>query len=198
MTAAHTLTQLLKDWNAGDQAALAQLAPCVDSELRRLAGAYMRQQQPDHILQTTALVNEAWVHLIEWREVSWQNRAHFFGLAAQVMRNILVDEARRCRAQKHGGAHLRVSLSDAANETIRNDPDLVALDDALNTLARFDERRSRIVELRFFVGLSVAETAEVLQVSPRTVAREWQLAQAWLYQELSSAYPEEGLNDEQP
>ncbi len=187
MTATHTLTQLLKDWNAGDQTALAQLAPCVDSELRRLAGVYMRQQQPGHLLQTTALVNEAWVHLIEWREVSWQNRAHFFGLAAQVMRNILVDEARRRQAQKHGGDLLRVSLSDAAHVALRHTPDLVALDDALRDLARFDERRSRIVEMRFFAGLSVEETAEVLQVSPRTVAREWRLAQAWLYQQLNCA-----------
>ena len=186
MAAANALTKLLKAWNAGEQAALAQLAPCVEGELRRLAGLYMHHQRPGHILQTTALVNEAWLQLIDWREVSWQNRAHFFGVAAQLMRNILVDEARRRQAQKHGGAWLRVSLSDAANEALRHDPDLVALDDALNALARFDARRSRIVELRFFGGLSVEETAEVLRVSPRTVAREWRLAQAWLYHQLSS------------
>ncbi|MFN0123025.1 MAG: sigma-70 family RNA polymerase sigma factor [Blastocatellia bacterium] len=185
MTKAATLTQLLQAWGEGDQTAFAELIPEVEAELRRLADHYMRGQRPDHILQTTALVNEAWLRLIEWRDVSWQNRAHFFGTAAQLMRNILVDEARRRRARKHGGDHWRVSLSDAAGEAIRHDPDLIALDDALNTLARFDARRGRMVTLRFFGGLSVEETAEVLQLSPRTVAREWRLAQAWLYNELN-------------
>jgi len=182
----HALTRLLKAWSAGDQTALDQLVPFVDQELRRLAASYLRRQPPDHILQTTGLINEAWLHLIDWQKVSWQNRAHFFGVAAQVMRNILVDEARRRKRRKHGGGALRVSLSDAASEALRNDPDLVALDDALRDLARFDPRRSRIVELRFFGGLSVEETAEVLRISPRTVAREWRLAQAWLYNELSN------------
>ena len=179
------VTQLLQAWNAGNQAALEQLLPHVNVELHRLAAHYMRQQPPDHLLQTTALVNEAWLHLIDWRNVSWQNRAHFFGVAATVMRHILVDEARKQQSQKHGGNVLRVSLGAAEEMPWEVSPDLIALDDALTTLAHFDERRSRIVELRFFGGLSVEETAEVLGISPRTVAREWRLAQAWLYQELS-------------
>lgn len=180
------VTQLLQAWNAGDQAALEQLLPHVNAELHRLAAHYMHGQPPDHLLQTTALVNEAWLHLIDWQTVSWQNRAHFFGVAATVMRNILVDEARKQQSQKHGGKALRVSLGAAEEMPWEQSAELIALDDALTTLARFDERRSRIVELRFFGGLSVEETAEVLGVSPRTVAREWRLAQAWLYQELTA------------
>jgi RNA polymerase sigma factor (TIGR02999 family) len=179
------VTQLLQAWSAGDQTALEQLLPHVNAELHRLAAHYMHQQPPDHLLQTTALVNEAWLHLIDWRNVSWQNRAHFFGVAATVMRHILVDEARKQLSQKHGGKVVRVSLGAAAEMPLEQSLDLLALDDALMTLARFDVRRSRIVELRFFGGLSVEETAEVLGISPRTVAREWRLAQAWLYQELS-------------
>lgn len=179
------VTHLLQAWNAGDQAALEQLLPHVNAELHRLAAHYMHQQPPDHLLQTTALVNEAWLHLIDWQTVSWQNRAHFFGVAATVMRHILVDEARKRQSHKHGGKVLRVSLGAAEETPWEQSPDLIALDDALKTLARFDVRRSRIVELRFFGGLSVEETAEVLSVSPRTIAREWRLAQAWLYQELT-------------
>lgn len=177
------VTQLLQAWNAGDRAALEQLIPLVNSELHRLAANYMRRQLPDHVLQATALVNEAWLKLIDWQAATWQNRAHFFGVAAQLMRRILVDEARRQHAAKHGGNALRVSLSQAENPAQRHD--LIALDDALQSLAEFDERRSRIVELRFFGGLSIEETAEVLGVSPRTIAREWRLAQAWLYRELA-------------
>lgn len=179
------VTHLLQAWNAGDQAALEQLLPHVNAELHRLAARYMQEQPPDHLLQTTALVNEAWLHLIDWQNVSWQNRAHFFGVAAIVMRHILVDEARKQHSQKRGGKALRVTLGVAAEMAWEQSPDLIALDDALTTLARFDVRRSRIVELRFFGGLSVEETAEVLGISPRTVAREWRLAQAWLYQELA-------------
>ncbi len=179
------VTQLLQAWHAGDRAALEQLIPLVNAELHRLAGGYMRRQAPDHVLQATALVNEAWLKLIDWQAVTWQNRAHFFGVAAQLMRRILVDEARRQHAQKHGGNALRVSMSEVEMLAQRKSHDLLALDDALQALAEFDERRSRIVELRFFGGLSVEETAEVLGSSPRTVAREWRLAQAWLYRELS-------------
>jgi len=178
------VTQLLRAWGAGDRAALERLVPLVDAELRGLAGHYMRGQSPGHVLQTTALVNEAWLKLIDWQNTGWQNRAHFFGIAAQLMRQILVDEARRRRAGKHGGNAVRVSMGDVELLAQRKDHELLALDDALKALAEFDERRCRIVELRFFGGLSVDETAEALHVSPRTVAREWRLAQAWLYREL--------------
>ena len=179
------VTQLLQAWGNGDSAALAELIPQVNTELHRLAAHYMRHQSSDHLLQTTALVNEAWLHLIDWQAVTWQNRAHFFGVAAQMMRHILVDEARKRQAHKHGGNAIRVTLGAAEEMAWQQGPELIALDDALKALAQFDERRSRIVELRFFGGLSVEETAEVLQVSIRTIAREWRLAQAWLYRELS-------------
>lgn len=179
------VTQLLQAWNAGDAAALEQLLPHVNAELHRLAAHYMHQQPPDHLLQTTALVNEAWLHLMDWQNVSWQNRAHFFGLAAKIMRHILVDEARKRQSEKHGGHVLRVTLGAADEMACEQSLELLALDDALNDLARFDARRSHIIELRFFGGLSVEETAEVMGVSPRTIAREWRLAQAWLYKELS-------------
>jgi RNA polymerase sigma factor (TIGR02999 family) len=179
------VTQLLQAWNAGDRAALEQLIPLVNAELHRLAARYMRHQSPDHVLQATALVNEAWLKLIDWSAATWQSRAHFFGVAAQLMRRILVDEARRRQAARHGGNALRVSMSEVELIANKKHHDLLALDDALEALAAFDARRSRIVELRFFGGLSVDETAEVLGVSPRTIAREWRLAQAWLYRELS-------------
>lgn len=180
------VTQLLKAWGDGDNLALDQLIPQVNAELHRLASYYMQHQSPGHLLQTTALVNEAWLHLIDWRNVTWQNRAHFFGVAANIMRRILVDEARRRQANKRGGYAIRVTLGAAEEMAWQQSPDLIALDDALNALAAFDESSSHIVELRFFGGLSVEETAEVLQVSPRTVARKWRLAQAWLYRELSN------------
>jgi RNA polymerase sigma factor (TIGR02999 family) len=178
-------TRLLKAWGAGDEMALERLVPLVDTELRRLARHYLRQERPEHILQTTALVNEAWVRLINWPDVSWQNRAHFIGLAAQLMRRVLVDEARRRQAQKYGGGAIQVSLTNAEGIAQGKSADMVALDDALNELATFDERQSKIVELRFFGGLSLEETAEALKVSTRTVQREWSLAQAWLFRELS-------------
>jgi RNA polymerase sigma factor (TIGR02999 family) len=178
-------TRLLKAWSEGDETALERLVPLVDSEMRRLARHYLRQERPDHILQTTALVNEAWVRLINWTDVSWQNRAHFIGLAAQLMRRVLVEEARRRHAQKYGADATHVSLANAEGIAHEKSADLVALDDALNELATFDERQSKIVELRFFGGLSLEETAEVLKISTRTVQREWSLAQAWLYRELS-------------
>lgn len=180
-------TELLRAWGGGDRTALDRLVPLVNAELQGLARHYLHGQPSDHILQTTALVNEAWLRLIDWQNTSWQNRAHFLGVAAQLMRNILVDEARRRQAERHGGNALRVSMSDAETLAQKKSHDLVALDEALKELSSLDLRRSRIVELRFFGGLSVEETAEVLTVSPRTVAREWRLAQAWLFRELSNA-----------
>jgi RNA polymerase sigma-70 factor, ECF subfamily len=178
-------TRLLKAWSAGDETALERLIPLVDAELRRLAHNYLRQERPGHILQTTALVNEAWLRLINWPDVSWKNRAHFIGLAAQLMRRVLIDLARRRQALKYGADPVQVSLADAEGIARGKSADLVALDDALNILASFDERQSKIVELRFFGGLSLDEIAEALKISTRTVQREWSLAQAWLYRELS-------------
>ena len=178
-------TRLLRAWSEGDETALERLVPLVDAELRRLARHYLRQERPDHILQTTALVNEAWVRLINWPDVSWQNRAHFIGIAARLMRRVLVDEARRRQAQKYGADVVQVSLANAEGIAHGKSADLVALDDALNELATFDERQSKIVELRFFGGLSLEEIGAALKISARTVQREWSLAQAWLYRELS-------------
>jgi RNA polymerase sigma factor (TIGR02999 family) len=178
-------TRLLKAWSEGDETALERLVPRVDAELRRLARYYLRQERPGHILQTTALVNEAWVRLITWPDVSWQNRAHFIGVAAQLMRHVLVDGARRSQAQKYGAGAAHVSLTNVEGIAHGKSADLVALDDALNELATFDERKSKVVELRFFGGLSLEETAETLKISARTVQREWSLAQAWLYRELN-------------
>lgn len=183
------VTGFLIAWGEGDRNALEQLTPMVDVELRRIAEAYLSREKSDHILQTTALVNEAWMRLIDWQKSNWQSRAHFFGVAASLMRKILVDEARRRIRLKRGGKDFRVSLSEVDLASSGKPPDLIALDDALDALAEFDERKSRIIELRFFGGLSVAETAEVLKASERTVAREWELAKSWLYRELSNDSP---------
>jgi RNA polymerase sigma factor (TIGR02999 family) len=185
------ITQLLLAWNNGDAAALEQLTPLVHSELHRLAKCYMAGERPDHILQTTALVNEAYIQLIDWKNVQWQNRAHFFGLAAQIMRHILVDFARAQRREKRGGGAVRISLSEVDHIAQEQSADLVALDDALQELERLDPRQARVVELRFFAGLSLEETAEALKVSAGTVSRDWSLAIAWLYRELS-----EGVDDD--
>lgn len=179
------VTGLLMAWGKGDDEALEELTSMVDVELRRIAEAYLRREKSDHILQTTALVNEAWMRLIDWQKSTWQSRAHFFGVAASLMRKILVREARRRRRLKRGGKDFKVSLSEVDLIPNGKQPDLIALDDALDALAEFDARKSRIVELRFFGGLSVAETAEVLKSSERTVAREWELAKSWLYRQLS-------------
>lgn len=181
----HEVTQLLRAWNDGDDVALAQLVPLVEAELHQLAQNYMHREQPGHVLQTTALVNEAWLRLIDWQNVSWQNRAHFYGAAASIMRRILVDEARQRHRQKRGGGGLQVSLTHAEHISEEKTADLIALDDALTGLAQFDPRKCKVVELRFFGGLSVEETAEVLKLSPRTVAREWTVAQAWLFRALN-------------
>src|SRR5918993_3083273 len=176
----HELTELLVAWSDGDEAALDRLAPLVHSELRRLAGHYMRQERGGHLLQTSALINEAYLRLIDWKDVRWQNRAHFFGVAAQLMRRILVDFARR-RPRAEGQEVRHVSLEQALTVSDGRDQDLVALDEALDALAALDPRKSRVVELRFFGGLSVEETAEVLQVAPVTVMREWNKAKLWLH-----------------
>jgi RNA polymerase sigma factor (TIGR02999 family) len=180
----HEVTGMLQAWRQGDQSALEQLVPLVEAELRRLAHRYLARERPGHILQTTALVNEAYLRLIDWNNVEWQDRAHFFGIAARLMRYVLVGYAKR---QPHRNAAAQVSLDQALEVSPKRGADLVALDDALNALAAFDSRKSQIVELRFFGGLSVEETAEVLQVAPITVMREWNKAKAWLYDELTSA-----------
>ena len=186
-TSTQQVTKLLVDWSNGDQSALEQLTPLVYSELRRLAGRYLRKERPDHTLQSTALVHEAFIRLIDQRSVRWQNRAHFFGVAAQMIRRILVDHARGRHASKRGSGAPRLSLDEAIALPDRKDLDLVALDDALNSLSKIDPQQARIVELRFFTGLTVEETAEVLGISPATVKRDWVTAKAWLYRDISRA-----------
>jgi RNA polymerase sigma-70 factor, ECF subfamily len=180
----HEITELLKAWGKGDKAALDELTPLCYQELRRLARRHMRQERPGQTLQTSALVNEAFLRLTDWENVDWQNRAHFFAMAARIMRNILVDFAKRRRSAKRGAEPLMVSLSAVANVPERG-ADLIALDEALNALAALSPRQSQVIELKFFGGLTIEETAEVLQVSVGTVRRDWSLAQAWLYRELS-------------
>jgi len=183
---AHELTELLLAWGNGDEEALARIAPLVHAELYRLAKRYMSRERPDHLLQTSALINEAYVRLIDWKAVRWQNRAHFFGVAAQMMRRILVDFARKRPKLDKDVEALNISLDEAMTVTADKDADLLALDEALKGLAAIDERKSQIVELRFFGGLSVEETAEVMKIAPITVMREWNKAKAWLYRELAS------------
>jgi len=186
------ITQLLIAWNNGDAAALEQLMPLIQAELHRLAKRYMAGERRGHILQTTALVNEAFLRLIDWQNVEWRNRAHFFGLAAQIMRRILVDFARARHREKRGGGALMVSLSEAAHVAQEQSADLVALDDALQALEKLDPRQARVVELRFFAGLSLEETAEALKVSLSTVRRDLSLAEAWLFRELSKTMKSDG------
>ncbi|HXW07147.1 MAG TPA: sigma-70 family RNA polymerase sigma factor [Vicinamibacterales bacterium] len=181
----HELTAALRAWTAGDESALEKLTPLVEAELRRLAHHYLARERSNHTLQTTALINEAWLRLIDWKQVSWQDRAHFFGVSARLMRHILVGFARTRKRQKRGGAAQHVSLDAAAEIGSDRSDDLVALDDALQSLERYDPRKCRIVELRFFGGLTVNETAEALRLSPITIIREWNKARAWLYQELN-------------
>jgi RNA polymerase sigma-70 factor (ECF subfamily) len=175
---------LLRAWGDGDRAALDQLTPIVYDELRRLASHYMRGERPGHSLQATALVNEAYVRLVDYKGMQWQNRAHFFAVSAQLMRRILVDHARRHNLKRGGGVQ-HVSLDETAIAGGDRAADLVALDDAMEALARFDQRKVQVVEMRFFGGLSVEETAEVLKVSSVTVMRDWSTAKAWLYRELA-------------
>jgi RNA polymerase sigma factor (TIGR02999 family) len=176
-------TALLLAWGNGDQAALNELIPLVHQELRRLAHGYMAAERTGHTLQTTALINEAYLRLVECRKVRWQDRAHFLAVSANLMRRILVDFARSRRYQKRGGGARTVTLNEALDFSPRS-PDLVAIDDALLALAEIDPRRSRVVELKFFGGLNVDEIAEVLEVSPQTVLRDWRLAKSWLAREL--------------
>jgi len=182
----HDLTQLLVDWSHGDKAALDKLMPLVDEELRRLAHRYMSRERAGHTLQTTALVNEAFLRLINRSKVDWQNRAHFFGLAAQLMRTILVDHARSHACAKRGGGADKLELDEGLVVSQQKASEVLALDDALKELAVIDPEQGRIVELRFFGGLTVEETAEVLHISPATVKREWSTAKAWLYRELQN------------
>jgi RNA polymerase sigma factor (TIGR02999 family) len=178
------VTQLLLAWRNGDEAAFEQLLPLVYDELRRMARHYMRRERRDHTLQTSALVHEAYLRLLDHEGIDWQNRAHFFGLAAQAMRRVLVDYARRRNFAKRSGAAQRVMLEEAASLAEERAAEVVALDDALQSLAQFDPRKSRVVELRYFGGLSIEETAEVLGIAAATVVRDWNTAKAWLWQEM--------------
>lgn len=178
------ITQLLLDWSGGNRQALDALMPLVAAELHRLARGYLHRESKGHTLQPTALVNELYLRLVDRRKVSWNNRAHFFGFAAQTMRRILVDHARAQRTDKRGKNVHKISIDEQLDVSIQRDIDLVALDDALETLATLDARQSRIVELRFFGGLTLDETAEVMDVGVATVSRDWASAKAWLYREL--------------
>jgi RNA polymerase sigma factor (TIGR02999 family) len=181
---------LLQAWGGGDRGALDRLTPIVYDELRRLAKRYMRRERPGHSLQATALVNEAYMRLVDYKGMKWQNRAHFFAVSAQLMRRILVDHARR-RNLKRGGDVPHVSFEETAMLGGDRAADLVALDDAMEVMARLDARKVQVVEMRFFGGLSVEETAEVLKVSPITVMRDWSIAKAWLYRELAGGTTDE-------
>ena len=188
MTAPPNVTQLLVAWSGGDAAALDALTPVIQHELHRLAARQMAGERPGHLLQPTALVNEAYLRLVNWKEVQWQNRAHFFGTAAQIMRRVLVDMARSRGRAKRGRGQVHVSLSEATQTPAAAErADLMALDDALKALEAVDSRKSRVVELRYFGGLSLEEAALVMDVSVATVRRDWSLARAWLYRELSKA-----------
>ena len=184
-----TVTELLHAWSDGDKTALDQLLPVVYDELRRQASRYLRREAPGHTLQTTALVNEAYLRLVDQKNIRWQNRAQFFGIAAQLMRRILVDHARAKHRAKRGGHDVRVTLDDAVAIAANQEIDLIALDAALDRLAQIDEQQSKVVEMRFFSGLNVEETAEALKVSPATVKRDWNVAKAWLYREMTGERP---------
>jgi len=183
----HEITQLLEDWSNGNQAALDKLYPLVYDELRRMARRYMIRERKDHTLQTTALINEAYLRLVAQRHVHWQNRAHFFAISAQIMRRILIDHARRHNYAKRGAGGQKISLDETAVLARNRAAELLLLDEALHSLEEIDPRRSRVVELRFFGGLDNNEIAAVLKISANTVTRDWNLARAWLYQELSGS-----------
>jgi RNA polymerase sigma factor (TIGR02999 family) len=180
------ITQLLTDASNGDQAALDELLPLVYQELRRLADHYLRRERPDHTLQATALVHEAYLRLVDATNIQWQNRAHFFSVGAQVMRHILVDHARGAQTAKRGGGQHKLSLDEAISFFEERDVNLVALDEALNELAQLDAQQSRVVELRFFGGLTTDEIAEVLKISEGAVRYDWRMAKAWLHRALSA------------
>jgi RNA polymerase sigma-70 factor (ECF subfamily) len=185
LSSSQQITGLLVRWREGDRAAFDEMMPFVYKELRRLASYYMRRQRPGHTLQTSALVNEAYLRLIDYKNMNWQNRAHFFAMAAQAMRRVLVDQARSRNYAKRGGGAQRVQLAEADLSVREKARDIVALDDALMDFEKIDARKSRIVEMRYFAGMSVEETAEALGVSPITVIREWNAAKRWLLRELS-------------
>ena len=180
------ITALLVDWSNGDKSALDKLLPLVEKELHRLAHSYMRRENPDHMLQTTALVNEAYLRLIDQKKTRWQNRAHFFGIAARIMRRILMNYARDQQRLKRGGGAIQVSLSEVAVASLTTSSDLIALDESLERLSAVDDRKAQVVELRYFGGLSVEETGEVLGVSPITVLRDWKFAKAWLLRDIEN------------
>lgn len=181
----HDITQILQEWSAGDDLAAERLFPLIYDELKKRAQSYLSRERGDHTLQPTALVHEAFLKLIDQNRINWQNRAHFFGVSATIMRRILVDHARAHAAGKRGDGAVRLSLDDVRVSIEERAADLVALDDALETLAEFDERKAKIVEMRFFAGLDETEIAENLGVSERTVQRDWKTARLWLYRELS-------------
>lgn len=183
--ASKDVTELLADWSKGDREALNKLIPLVYNELHRLASRYLRRERPDHTLQTTALVHEAYLRLVHEKNVNWQSRVQFFAVASQLMRHILVDYARGHNAAKRGGDYAKVSFDEAMIVSEEKSADLMALDEALNSLAAIDPEQSRVVELRVFGGLTVEETAEALGVSPRTVKREWSMAKAWLHRQIT-------------
>ena len=187
MSTPPNVTQLLVAWSAGDPTALDQLTPVIQQELHRLAARQMAGERPGHILQPTALVNEAYMRLVNWKEAQWQNRAHFFGTAARIMRRVLVDMARTRGRDKRGGGQVHVSLSEAEQQPAAQRADLMALDEAMKALELVDARKSQVVELRYFGGLSLEEAALVLNVSVTTVRRDWSFARAWLFRELSRA-----------
>ena len=186
-TAPHQVTILLQEWSEGDETALAKLMPLVHDELHQLAHQHMRRENAGHVLQTSALINEAYLRLVDQPQIRWQSRAHFFGIAARLMRHILVDDARKRNAAKRGGSFIQVPLDEASTVIHEQAANVAALDDALQRLEAIDERQGKIVELRFFGGLSIEETAEVLKVSPGTVMRDWTFARAWLRNEMSCA-----------
>lgn len=182
----HNITHLLKQWSDGDERALDRLTPLVYEELRSQAARYLRRERPGHTLQTTALINEAYLRLIDAKEVRWQSRAHFFAIAANLMRRILVDHARKRDAEKRGGSQIRLTLDRALAVAKETDVDLLAIDEALDRLTIIDAQQARVVELRFFSGLTVEETAAALDISPKTVKRDWSVARAWLRREIGS------------
>ncbi len=187
------VTRLLLEWGDGNQQALEALVPLIYKELRNLAHNFLYRERPGHTLQTTALVHEAYLKLIDQNDARWQNRAHFFAIAAQAMRRILIDSARKHAAAKRGGPQAELSLDEVADIALEPDSNLLKLDEALNELAKIDPRQSRIVELRYFGGLTIEETAEVISVSPATVKREWMMARAWLHQEITESGLDQAL-----
>ena len=182
-----SVTELLIAWNGGDQAALSELMPLVFTELRVLAGIYLKRERPGHTLQPTALVNEVYLRLVDREQVTWENRAHFFGLAARMMRRLLVNHAEARRAEKRGGGAAKVSLDEAVLPGCAPEVDVLGLDAALQELERLDPRQGQVVEMRYFSGLSIAETAEALQISPATVKRDWETAKLWLRRRMAES-----------